>query len=177
MTDEVAPTAPSRPTAARGALTGAMLAFAVLANVLLFRALDPIPNEQESVERFIPLLLMGVASGALLLVAAIGMAGQCGYPPARRAAKFATVASVLTFFLWFAPVPFGVQRYPLVALLLISAGLFLLAGVSAAVSESLGRADTRRSTGPALALGALCMGALGMVLLKMHSIAREAWID
>lgn len=119
-----------------------------------------------------------VSAAALIASAAAGMS-RAGM--VRGPSRFAAWAVAGGAFLWFAPVPFGVQRYLIVLVWLIAAGLYAAALVRMGL-----RLLRRGAPGVAAApgwepgialLGAVAGSAMAVMMLKMNEMGWGRAID
>ncbi|MBC7834205.1 MAG: hypothetical protein H7Y88_03780 [Phycisphaerales bacterium] len=123
--------APSTSRAA-GAITLTLLTLALGSLYAMFIALERIPNDPESFDTHFYNLNLALLVAGGVLIAALACGHVSTFKPLRAATRFTLTVLVINTLLWFAPVPFGMHRYLLAALVLLGGGLFGLASLHAA---------------------------------------------
>jgi hypothetical protein len=151
-------------------LTAALVIAGGCVSACVFVQVAGIENDEAEYTRLRGAFRAAVLGSLLVLGFVLVVLHESTFLPIRRAARWTAWAVVAAACLWFAPVPFGVHRYMLLALVLSGSALL---GVGAMRAGGL----PPRSAGPLGALGATA-GACGVILqLKLDSLGWAAAID
>lgn len=157
---------------------GASAAAAVLGAMAVFRVLERIDNSPEAYAEHggviwrLGLVSMAVAMGACALCWSIDVRSL------RRASRFTVWTLAANFVLWMAPVPFGVHRVLTIGLVMIGAGLMLMASLApvwAALRRRLIAWEWWRS--PLAALGAFAAASSAMLMFKAGQLGWAFAVD
>lgn len=160
-------------------------AAAVLGAVMVFRAIEGIDNSAAAYAQhgrtFWTLALASTAVGIGVAV----LFWKCEARALRRAARFTAWMLGANLVLWMAPVPFGLHRFLTMGLVMVGAGLLLVASLMP-VWAALRAAGREHASGwgwgawwraPVAGLGALSAASAGMLMFKVGQMGWAAAVD
>jgi hypothetical protein len=151
---------------------------AVLAAVMVFRAIEEIDNSAEAYTTHGGMIWrLGLGATAV----GIGVAVVFWTSEAlalRRASRFTAWMLGANFVLWMAPVPFGVHRVLTVGLVMIGAGLLLMASLAPVWAAARGKAIAWKWWhAPLAALGAFAAASAAMLMFKAGQMGWAMAVD